>query len=97
MKSQVEREGQMKREREWPYRAYRTSNLHKRRRFSANRGSSSPKQRYIPSLSELSAIKEARICRIQNLIAKDLYDTPQRQIATARRITELMLSEDREN
>ena len=50
-------------------------------------------QRYTQSLSELKRIKEAKISRIKDLVQKGLYDTPHRQIATARRITNILLAE----
>ena len=54
--------------------------------------------RYIPSLSELKRIKEVKIRHIKTLVQNDLYDTPQRQIETARRITDILLVvKDREN
>ncbi|MBI5778047.1 MAG: hypothetical protein HZA49_01135 [Planctomycetes bacterium] len=94
----------MRREREESYRAYRSGhqNFYKAwRRLSTphnDRNSLSIIQRHIPSLSELKRIKQVRIRRIKALVQNGLYDTPQRQIETARRITDILLAvKDREN
>jgi len=94
----------MRREREGSYHTYRLGNpdSYKVRRILLtphnNRNSLSIIQRYIPSLSELKRIKEVKIRRIKTLVQNDLYDTPQRQIETARRITDILLVvKDREN
>ena len=94
----------MRREREGSYHTYRLGNpdSYKVRRILLtphnNRNSLSIIQRYIPSLSELKRIKEVKMRRIKTLVQNDLYDTPQRQIETARRITDILLVvKDREN
>ena len=89
----------MKREREGSYHTYRPGNpgFYKVRRIlltsHPNRKALSIINRYIPSLSELKRIKKVNICRIKALVRNGLYDTPQRQIETARRITDVLLAE----
>ncbi|OGK06968.1 MAG: hypothetical protein A2W80_19355 [Candidatus Riflebacteria bacterium GWC2_50_8] len=94
----------MRREREVSYHAYRfrSPDFHKARRILPNspiaKNPLSIIQRYIPSLLELKRIKEVRIRRIKTLIRNNLYDTPQRQIETAIRITDIILAaKDGEN
>ena len=94
----------MRREREGSYHTYRLGNpdSYKVRRILLtphnNRNSLSIIQLYIPSLSELKRIKEVKMRRIKTLVQNNLYDTPQRQIETARRITDILLVvKDREN
>lgn len=78
----------MRREKEWSHSAYRSA----KPTLKARNGVFN--LQYIPSLSKLRSIKEAKIRRIRGLVANNLYDTSQRQIATARRITELILAQN---
>jgi len=89
----------MRREREVSYHAYSLGNQgsYKIRRILRtphnDKNPLSIIQRYIPSLSELKRIKKVKISRIKSLVRNDLYDTPQRQIETARKITDILLAE----
>lgn len=89
----------MRRERAVSYHAYRFGNpdFYKAQRILLtphnDRNPLSIIQRYIPSLSELKRIKGIKIRRIKALVRNGLYDTPHRQIETARRIADILLTE----
>jgi len=88
----------MRREREVSYHVYRAGSPKscKVSRISLtphnDRNPLSIIKRYIPSLTELKRIKGAKIRRIKALVQNNLYDTPQRQIETARIITNVLLA-----